>query len=332
MKTTRLTAILALALLCAGCFKDVSYKTTYILKPLSQFTSGAPLEPLAETKAYAFDADTAQWTVATYEDALAGVISRRDNPSEKRSDPYATAAPYEAEGTAGWLQMNLSKSSQLVVVTDPASRRYAFTQQRLEENTGTLYVSVVFRLWKEGLSYKDGNWIFCDEFYTPPVYRDCLIRPEVEPLEGGASEPLPAGKVTVYAYAADTTAWYLASYDDALKGIISRKSDPATQQSEPTFKGYAGSGEDANTFKITVKVNDRNPKLMLVAVDQVDRIYAYTETEIAEGGDPVAFPLLFRPWMRVWIDEREGWCFVDESLAPESAGPEMPATPTRKRP
>ena len=42
MKTKRIILFLAAAALFTGCFKDVSYKTTYVFKPLEQEKSGDP--------------------------------------------------------------------------------------------------------------------------------------------------------------------------------------------------------------------------------------------------------------------------------------------------
>ena len=78
MKAKRILPLLAAAALLAGCFKDVSYKTNYVLKPLAQAQTVDPVEPFEGLKAYAFDADTAFYTVASYEDALNGVIARKD--------------------------------------------------------------------------------------------------------------------------------------------------------------------------------------------------------------------------------------------------------------
>ena len=64
------------------------------------------------------------------------------------------------------------------------------TQQEIAENFPKLYVSVVFKPWKEGTEYKDGNWIFRNQFYVPPTYLDCYIAPSVQAEEGGdTTEP-----------------------------------------------------------------------------------------------------------------------------------------------
>ena len=89
MKTKRIILFLAAAALFTGCFKDVSYKTTYVFKPLEQEKSGDPTQILAAAKLYAFAADTSSWEVASYKDALAGVISQRGNRNEKISTPVS---------------------------------------------------------------------------------------------------------------------------------------------------------------------------------------------------------------------------------------------------
>ena len=186
----RIAGCLCAAVLLAGCFKKVSYETACILKPLSQRSSGDVIEPILGAQAFAYNVDTTLWTVASYDDALNGIITSKENPSERMTAPAAVSAPYESDGASGWLQLHLSRETQMVVVADPASRVYAYTQLKSAQNLPHLYVSVVFRTWKEGNSYKDGNWSFYNEFYTPPVYLDCYIRPEVQSTEGGAAAPV----------------------------------------------------------------------------------------------------------------------------------------------
>ena len=192
----RIAGCLCAAVLLAGCFKKVSYETACILKPLSQRSSGDVIEPILGAQAFAYNVDTTLWTVASYDDALNGIITSKENPSERMTAPAAVSAPYESDGASGWLQLHLSRETQMVVVADPASRVYAYTQLKSAQNLPHLYVSVVFRTWKEGNSYKDGNWSFYNEFYTPPVYLDCYIRPEVQSTEGGAAAPVPSSTPT----------------------------------------------------------------------------------------------------------------------------------------
>lgn len=310
MKNGRFIALLAAVALFAGCFKDVSYKTAYILKPLAQANSGDASLPMGDgtAMAYAYAADTALWEVASYEDALAGVISRRDMPAERLASPLATAEPYEQEGATGWLRMVLEKPQVMVVAVDTQHKIYGYTQQEIPENFPKLYVSVVFKPWKEGKEYKDGNWIFRNQFYEPPTYLDCYIAPSVQAEEGGeVTEPV---KLKAYAFAADTTAWRIASYSDAAAGVITSKTDPEQTRSNPNFTAYK---EESGNYGMEVS----SPTLMVVVVDQTNEMYAYCKQEVDLDGEPVTFPIVFRTWRPEYLYVEEGWRVVNERNAAE---------------
>lgn len=324
MKAKFLFAVAAAALF-AGCFKDVSYKTNYVLKPLVQSSSGNPSEPFEGLKAYAFDADTNLYTVASYEDALGGIITRKDNPSERISTPVAVAEPYELEGTSGWMQMPLSSPSQMIVAvypdpdSDPKNQFYAYTQQELLENLPTLYVSLVFETWKEGYSFKGSrspNWSFYHPSYEPPPSVVCYIDPSVQRAEGG--EQTPVEDLKAYAYAVDTTAWYIASYNDAVAGKITPKEE-GSPLTTPNFLAYPE--QNSSRYEMVVT----SPTLMVVVVDRTNRLYAYSKQEVDLAGEPVNLPIVFRTWLAEWITVDGSWRIVNEALAPEDPNPLIPA-------
>lgn len=97
MNVKRTILFLTAAALLTGCFKDVSTTTNYVIKPLVQDLSGDPYLALEGVKAYAFAADTAFYTVASYADALEGVASLKGNPSERLS-PSSRPCPTSAKG------------------------------------------------------------------------------------------------------------------------------------------------------------------------------------------------------------------------------------------
>ena len=312
MKGIRTILLAGIAVWAAGCFKETSVKTDYVLKPLTQTLSTDPYVALEGVKAYAFDADTTLYTVASYEDALNGVISRKGQPSEQIASPVATSEPYGQEGATGWVHMALSAPTQMVVAVDTQHRLYAYTQQELEVNLPNLYVVLPFKVWKEGNSYKDGNWSFYNEYYTPPVYRECYVDAKVQLTEGG--EATAISKMEVYAYAADTTAWFIASYDDAVSGKITSKADTTETRTIPSFQAYADG--DTGLYKMSVSAES----LMVVVADRSDQLYAYTQqtVDLAET-DPLSFPsLVFRPWRGIWIDKTDtnGWTVVNPSYDP----------------
>ena len=178
-------------------------------------------------------------------------------------------------------------------------------------------MSLIFKPWK-GFSYKEGNWSFYNEFYAPPVYLDCFIDPSVQLAEGGETSEIAS--VKAYAYAADTTAFYIASYDDAVSGKLTAKTAGVTPPATP-FSAY----EDKETGLYKMEVSSAT--LMVVVVDRTNRLYAYSKQVVDLEGEAVTLPVVFRPWHATWIYVEDGWRFVDASRAPET----NPQTQSRRR-
>lgn len=308
----RITASLCLLAGMAGCFKEVSYDTAYVLKPLLQNASGSDVEPFEGTLAYAFAADTAEWEVTSYDDALAGIITSRQDPSQKISTPLATAEPYEAEGAVGWLTMRIKRSSALVVAVDPTHRLYGYRQQGFGQNMPYLYSTVVFRPWKQ--SYDESkSWFMRNDFYTPPLEAEYVIEPYVETTEGAAPELLTSLKA--YAYAVDTADWKVATYDDATLGIITSKYDEEETKRNP----MATASRNSETGFYTMKVS--GTPLMVIVADTRNRRYAYVRQDIDLSGGPYSVQLTFRPWRTDSVYVEQGWRFVnnyDPDTEPEA--------------
>lgn len=91
--------VVSAALSFVSCLKEGKYDTTYILRPQVQTQSVDTAEPLAGVVAYAYDVDTLDWGVASYADAAAGIITRKDDPTQQLTEPAVRAVPYD--GTAG---------------------------------------------------------------------------------------------------------------------------------------------------------------------------------------------------------------------------------------
>lgn len=299
----KLITVFVCALVLAGCFKSVSYKTTYVLKPLLQLKSGADENPLENAIAYAYAVDTTSWTVASYDEALAGIITSRRNPTEKIDTPIATSEPYELEGTTGWLQLAVSNPSVMVVVVDPENKLYGFRQQPLGENLPHLYSSIIFRPWKA--SYYEKPWFMRNEFYVPPKEVAYYVKPLVQAKE--TEEAVELEEVKVYAYGVDTAEWRITSYNDASAGIITSKTDPTKTQNNPTFRAYI----DKKTGNYMMTVTE--PVLMVVVVDTKNKRYAYSRQNIDVEADPVTSTVTFRLWKTGTIYVEEDWRYVWES-------------------
>lgn len=142
MKRTILYA--AAALLLGGCFKSVGYDTDVILKSWVQTESAAELKPAQGVVAYAFEADTVTWTVASYEDALNGVLTRKGTDEAGVSPVQGTA--YRVDSVdMDLLLMRVGSTPVVVVAVDTENRLYGYRQQDLGENLPQLFTSVIFR-------------------------------------------------------------------------------------------------------------------------------------------------------------------------------------------
>ena len=252
-----------------------------------------------------------------YEDALAGIITRRDNPTEKQTVPLVTAEPYQQEGIAGWLSMRIDKPSVMVVAVDTEHRIYGYTQQEIAENFPKLYVSVVFKPWKEGTEYKDGNWIFRNQFYVPPTYLDCYIAPSVQAERTAKrpslrnSRPMPMPSIRRRGGSPHTST---PRPESSPRRTTRRKT-----RSNPNF---TASKEESGAYGMEVS----SPTLMVVVVDQTNEVYAYSKQEVDLDGEPVTFPIVFRTWRPEYLYVEEGWRVVNE----KNADPEQEGSDTTK--
>lgn len=312
-----LFTLLPAMLLLTGCFKDVAENTAYILKPLVQRTSGGLNEPLPGVLAFAFEADTTEWTVANYEEALAATISLKSNLQEKNATPIAEAFPYEVEGMTDRLEITLPPRELMLLAVDTENRLYAYTQLEMQENIGSLFVTLIFKTWKEGASWSEG-WSFYNSYYTPAKEVESFVKVAAEPAEGAATEVIPS--VKVMAFAADTTEWRIASYDDAVGGMLTSKQDEQITRSNPEYNGYETN--EAGTYRLKVGASP----LMVVVVDRTHRMYAYSKQTLDLDSDlSPTFSVLFRPWLTTWISEQDGWRVVNPEYEPET---EEEKTPT----
>ncbi len=153
----------------SSCFKETSYSTEYILRPLVQAASGGDYTPLEGVRAYAFEADSAYWHPRSYDEALAGVAT---NAAGEKMQPIAASLPHG--DSRNEVSMLVEAQNVLIVAVDTENLCYAYTNYEVAENLPETYVSVVFRAWKNDKVYKDGTWFFY------PTYIEPEPEPEVE--------------------------------------------------------------------------------------------------------------------------------------------------------
>ena len=314
----RIIAALCGLLASAGCAnQSVSYDTQFVLKPWMQQYNQSALASLPDVRLYAFAADTTAWYVASYDDAAAGILTSRADASHRIAEPYAAGEPFGEVDTiptaVDWRKMRLRLASATVVAVDTRNKLYAYTQQQLYENLSPLYVSVTFQPWRRFVRYAYGGWTYVNEFFDPdaPATADYLLNPTVQWADHG--EIAPHAGVKAYVYAVDTTDWRIASYEDALAGVLTSKEDPAEQLATPDYTAEA----DGDRLRMTVT----DDLLMAVAVDPETRIYGYAKQTLLPGGAPVEATVTFCPWRTEYLYANGSWRMVDESQRGDNPEP-----------
>ncbi|MBO5685575.1 MAG: hypothetical protein J6R73_03205 [Alistipes sp.] len=301
-------------LLCTGCLKDEEGANRYLIKPLAQYTSGDTGEAIGDFVAYSFAADTTDWGVASYEDAVQGLLTKKQGASIHATTPpmiFGTSELFTSEGEADRYNLPLPETTTMILAVDRQNKLYGYTKQEFKPGIGSLYVTLIFKPWKESRAFKEGMWSFYNDIYAPLPKLTTYIRATAQSVEGGSEEESIAN-MKIYAFAADTTLWAIRSYDDAVGGVITSKNGPTQVRTTPEYNAYELN--EPSTYSMVV---DRSP-LMLVAVDRTHRRYAYTKQEVDLTDDSPTFSVLFRLWQQQWITHEAGWVVVDPEYAPEA--------------
>lgn len=161
-KWFRIIVLAAVAVATTGCFKKVTMDCRYHVRPYYQAESGGIAMQGEGMIAYAFAADTTQWTVASYDDALNGVLTSKTS-GEKRSD-----AMERVEQSDSTVVLQLTVTPVTIVVVDPINKLFGWRMTEVAENLPDLYVSITFRPWSVKKRYVEGPWRMNNEAYVAP--------------------------------------------------------------------------------------------------------------------------------------------------------------------
>lgn len=151
---------------------------------------------------------------------------------------------------------------------------------------------------------------------------DIEIVPWLEMTKGG-EKLLATSDVVVFAHnVADTTAWYVADYDDALTGLITPLG--GGEKKTPDFSGRISMDGNLQFGPVTQQY------VFLVACNRngygelESRMYGYRGAEIAAGLPHVRISLVFRPWeeRERFVDSKWQMCNENPYKAPEEEGNE----------
>lgn len=152
------------ALTAVGCFKSVTKDTNLVIKTLVEEKSGAGTTLATDTYAYAYYTGTDKWMVASYEDAVAKIVTDSLGV-ERKTIPDVESVPFNRTDDSNYyISLPLNQSPALVVLVAPSIRMYATTFKYLNvDNLYETYITLLLHPWKkapytEGSAQKGGVW------------------------------------------------------------------------------------------------------------------------------------------------------------------------------
>ncbi len=152
----RLATYLLIITALAGCFKETEYRTDIIFKCYEQPVTDASYVELSGAVAHSFMADTTDYMVASYEDALQGVLTDRVTGAKLSATSSSVAYPLDSFPSA----ISLEARGELVVlvVVDTEHEDYAYTNYSMGLNLQTTYISLLFRPWYQDGQFTQNKW------------------------------------------------------------------------------------------------------------------------------------------------------------------------------
>lgn len=139
-----------------------------------------------------------------------------------------------------------------------------------------------------------------------------ILKSWVQPQSGDDLQHLD--NVRLFGFDADTSAWRVASYEDALVGRITSQDDAGVTLDaeivgvESDVEGYGKAS--------TMQVKGLS-RVMVLAVDTQNRLYGYTQQEISENLPKMYVSLVFHPWKSSSTYKNGAWYMFNDFYVPD---------------
>lgn len=148
------------AVLLHSCFKDVVSYTDFNIAVYDQSVADGEILPSTAVETYAYYVDTTEWSVLTYEDALARRITNKTT-GEVRSTPdvegtFDVALPYPAS-------VRLEQPISMLVLVNPTLRLYAYRKYELPINLATVDTKLYMASWRG--THSSSGWLVKNDFF-----------------------------------------------------------------------------------------------------------------------------------------------------------------------
>lgn len=160
---TIITIALLSTLMC-GCFEDVIDYTIFNTAIYCQKSNDGSYLHATEVETYAYNVDTTEWKIASYEDAVAHRITNKLT-GEIKSEPdiYGSFNPSQEYQSS----IRLDAPISMIVMVCPQSQIYAYRRYELPENLEQVLTKFYIATWRP--THSIGGWRVINEFYTPPT-------------------------------------------------------------------------------------------------------------------------------------------------------------------
>ncbi|MBR5877806.1 MAG: hypothetical protein IKZ11_04510 [Alistipes sp.] len=160
MKKSFYITLVALGLALSSCFKDTVEYTRFNLSVQEQNQKDGEYYPSDDVEAYAYYADTAVWSIDSYEAALERRLTN------KKSGQTLSKPDVEAQAVADEkypLMLELRQEKCLMVVVDPVHRIYATRYYLKPENLADVYARLYIATWRQSMN--SSGWRVVNQFY-----------------------------------------------------------------------------------------------------------------------------------------------------------------------
>jgi hypothetical protein len=147
-----------------GCFKDVVEYTDYRIAAYEQTESNGEFLRSTDLETYAFYVDTTEWTIKSYEDALARRITNKTT-GKTLTEPDAIGEFYADEEYQ--VTIRLEAETSMLVCVNPTLKLYAYRKYQLPINLPTVDTKLYMASWRP--SHPMSGWRVVNDFYAPPT-------------------------------------------------------------------------------------------------------------------------------------------------------------------
>ena len=169
--------------LLQGCFKDVVEYTDFRISVYDQTESNGECVRSTDLETYAFYVDTTQWTVKSYEDALARRITNKTT-GKTQTEPDAIGEFYADDEYQ--VTIRLESEMSMIVVVNPTLKLFAYRNYKLPINLPAVDTKLYMASWRQ--SHSVAGWRVVNKFYEPPTEEPTPPADEEEPTTPPADD------------------------------------------------------------------------------------------------------------------------------------------------